>query len=313
MTVVSEPSAFLCPGCAGPIYDDWYPSDFLWKIEIVSPREYWSDNVVTGSWDELRSLVSCPLCFAIFPIFSAKKALSGPFSNTPLKLDERTPFVQVQLQASNNSDFQMNSNTIVVQPDERSWLLAARGGALKKDFDFLFKALIAESIIQTFNDKVRDHMRGGKQAYGALEHDELYEFLANFAKEAQDNDHSYISRSTWADCETWQFQGITRLHLLIAEMDRYLGNFDESVDRLKMIQTHVIEMEQSLDQDELEEALGVDYTVEYDDDESLFNWDLAVTKVRIEKMLALALKEESGLAIVHSEASTGSGHDWMFN
>jgi hypothetical protein len=308
-----EPSAFSCPSCAGPIYDDWYPSDFIDDRRHLQAREYWSDNVVTGSRDELRSLVSCPLCFAIFPIYSAKKVLSGPFSNTPLKLDALTPFVQVQLQSGDNSNFQKDSNTIVFQPDERSWLLAAKSGALNQNYDFLFKALIAESIIQTFNDRVRDHIRGGKPAYGALEHDELYGFLANFVREAQDNDNSDMSRSMWAGCDTWEFQGITRLHLLIAEVDRYLGNFDHATERLQMIQTHVIEMEQNLGEEELEEVFGVDYTVEYEDIESLFNWDIDITKVRIEKMLTLTLEEETGLALVHSGASTGLGNDWMFN
>jgi hypothetical protein len=297
MTTILRPQSFPCPACSDPIFDRWYPGEYSYNDEAVPIQEFWSDNVVTGSWNEIRSIVACPVCSAVFPYFAVKVIKEKSYSEEKGHLAANTPFLHtlVSWQGCSEEDFE----NVVEEPDVTQWRISSGHIAQEKNNDFLFNALLAESIIQTFNDHVRDQVRAGTQVFGVAKEEELIDFLRTFSEQAQD-DGAETAWSDWAGRETWEFMGITRYNLLVAEVDRYLGNFDKALDRLTMIHNHVIEMMEMIDDDE-EEVNGVDYSKEYDDEKSIYNWGVEETLARIVNMLNRVEKGDSSLVLVHSE------------
>lgn len=297
MTTIVQPRSFPCPACGDPIFDDWYPKDFIFQEDVVPTREFWSDNAVIAPSNEMRSLVACPICSAVFPYFAVKSVMENHYSKEMLQLDEKTPFLRTSVywQGSAAEDYE----NVVVLPDQYTWRIVSGRLTQTDDLDPLFKTLLAESIIQTFNDLVRNQVRNGEKLFGVAGEEELLDFLRVFVDEAQAGD-AETDWSEWAGCETWEFLGITRYNMLVAEIDRYLGNFDRAFERLTMIQTHIVEMMGMFHEDD-EEVDGVDYAKEYEDDTSTYNWGIEVTLARVAIMLRAVENKESSLVLIHSD------------
>ncbi|MEI6297684.1 MAG: hypothetical protein WCO84_08690, partial [bacterium] len=154
MTGVTQPQPFACPACSATIFWPPLPAKQSAKKQKI---EFWSDGYDPNA---PTNLVDCPFCLSLFPRYFAT-SLSHVTGVVP-RLDYLTPVVAVR--NDDNSDVSSSIENLARIPGYKSWRGAVYLGPRPlEDADPIFLALCIESILHSFNNRVRVKARSGQK------------------------------------------------------------------------------------------------------------------------------------------------------
>jgi hypothetical protein len=294
--IIAEPKPFACPSCQGPIFDDWHSPNFGLEGWLPSPElEFWSDGVVTGAVSERRPIVACPLCICIFPSFSIQNRKSTSRAGAPDQLDPSTPYVAFVSDSENNADAPVDFNNRVKLPNWKHFRFLPTPESLKAKYDLLFLSLVAESALQSFNDKVRNRVRRGENVTSFIDEIIVSKFLKEFIQIRRGSGKEGLTLSDWAGASAYDFMGVARYFFLEVELERNLSNFEVAESDLGLVE-FLVPNRIKLAQETLKHV-AIDNSIDYPHIGSV-NWELSLGLQRLEQSTTVIQQGVSGLRLL---------------
>lgn len=197
------------------------------------------------------------------------------------KLDPKTPFIRMTSKPQDNSQAPVELSNVVRNPDWKHFRFLPSFDFLRENFDLLFISLIAESVLQSFNDKVRGKSRRGENVVSFVAEKSIAEFLENFIQMRRSAGATGSVESPWSGTSPYEFMGVARYFFLEVELERNLRNFEEAEVDLALVDTMVPEM---LERAKMDNSLvPIDSSSEYPYIGQV-NWELGIALQRLEQM-----------------------------
>jgi hypothetical protein len=301
LTSRDAPKGVLCPDCGLKVHDNWNPSYYLDSEFPNRDVEWWSDGVlITQHTGPLRSLVKCPHCWAVMPYFALREALKTGIDGAPY--DRRFPFlpgIGRTLEAAGSQWYPEVENC-----NFKTWRMVAQNSLSAQDpiFDFL----IAESVLQSFNDRIRAKARDWHGA-GYKEDISGTKLIRRFKECGLLANLQSTELSEAFACSIGSFVGEIRFTLLVAEIARMEGDYALAESRLdsasQLLESRGVRFSGNEEVPEVEFEPS-DSPLEFGEVENLSaNWLRVDSAIRLQQMKFACSQENQGLLRVNRIAA----------
>ncbi len=302
MTSRDMPNGVLCPDCGFKVYDNWNPSSYYGIPEFPNRDvEWWSDGVLlTQHASPLRSLVKCPHCWAVMPYFAIREALKSGVDDLPF--DVRFPFLPGlgrKLSTTDGEAFPEVENC-----NFKTWRMVAQNA--QQINDPIFEFLIAESVLQSFNDRIRVKARDWHTA-GYKEDNSGAKLIRRFRESGLLSGLKASDMSKSFGCSIASFIGEIRFTLLVAEIARMEGDYDLANSRLdsatKLLESKGVQFSGNEQVSPIEFEPS-DSPREFGEEENLSaNWLLVDSAIRLQQVKFACTQDNQGLLLVNKIAA----------